>query len=379
MKKVILLFSVISILSACSSGPDKTTKELEIQKRVAELGELRKSEAEIKAKISALEAEIQLFSADSVKSGIAVAVLTLKAGVFKNYIDVQGHVDADQNVALSSEMPGTITKINVKTGDEVSVGQVLAETDARAINQQISDLQTNADLVNQIYEKQKNLWEQKIGTEVQFLQAKTNKESMEKKLTAMQEQIRMSKIISPINGTVDAVDVKIGQAVAPGIPAIRVINFSNLKVKSDIAESYASKIKKGNEVIIHFPDTQDSVVAKVDFVSRAINNSSRTFTVEVLLDNKTEYHPNMVARLSINDYQSAETAINIPVRAIQKDENNLEFVYLANGNSAKKQLIKVGKTYNGKAEITEGLKAGDVLVTLGYDIINDGDAIVYKK
>ena len=132
-------------------------------------------------------------------------------------------------------------------------------------------------------------------------------------------------------------------------------------------------------MIIHFPDTQDSVVSKVDFVSRAINNSSRTFTVEVLLDDKKEYHPNMVAKLSINDYQSAETAITIPVRAIQKDENNEEFVYLANGNTAKKQLVKIGKTYSGKAEIISGLKAGDVLVTLGYDIINDGDAIEYKK
>lgn len=376
MKKLVLIPILTLLLIACGSEEDKK----------AQLERLKKEESDLRSEISGLQVKIDTLQAqqkrligDSVETGVAVAVVTLKNEIFKNYIDVQGHVDADQNVSLSSEMPGTITKINVKTGDEVHVGQVLAETDARAINQQISDLQTNADLVNQIYEKQKNLWEQKIGTEVQFLQAKTNKESMEKKMIAMQEQVRMSKIISPINGTVDAVDVKIGQAVAPGLPAIRVINFSNLKVKSDVAESYASKIKKGNEVIIHFPDTQDSVIAKVDFVSRAINNSSRTFTVEVLLDNKKEYHPNMVARLSINDYQSAETAITIPVRAIQKDENNEEFVYLASGNTAKKQLVKIGKTYSGKAEIISGLKAGDVLVTLGYDIINDGDAIVYKK
>lgn len=369
MKKLVLIPSLTFLLIACGSGDDKK----------AQLAELKQEEIDIKAKISALELELNASGADSAKSEIAVAVMTLKSEVFKNYIDVQGRVDADQNVSLSTEMPGTITKINVKTGDEVSVGQVLAETDARAINQQISDLQTNADLVNQIYEKQKNLWDQKIGTEVQFLQAKTNKESMAKKLIAMQEQIRMSKIISPISGTVDAVDVKIGQAVAPGVPAIRVINFSNLKVKSDVAESYASKIKKGNEVVVHFPDTQDSIVTKVDFVSRAINNASRTFSVEVLLDNKKEYHPNMVARLSINDYQSAEAVIIVPVRSIQKDENNQEFVYVANGNIAKKQLIKIGKTYNGKAEIISGLKEGDVLVTLGYDIINDGDAIVYKK
>lgn len=368
MKKLFLIPSLTLLLIACGSGDDKK----------AQLEDLKKQELEIKAEIAALEIELNA-GADSVKSGIAVAVMTLKSEVFKNYIDVQGRVDADQNVALSTEMPGTVTKINVNAGDEVSIGQVLAETDARAINQQISDLQTNADLVNQIYEKQKNLWDQKIGTEVQFLQAKTNKESMEKKLSAMQEQVRMTKIISPINGTVDAVDIKIGQAVAPGIPAIRVINFSNLKVKSDVAESYASKIKKGSEVIVYFPDIQDSIVTKVNFVSRAINNASRTFSVEVLLDNKKEYHPNMVARLSVNDYQSAAPAIIIPVRSIQKDENNQEFVYLANGNSAKKQLVKIGKTYNGKAEIISGLKEGDFLVTLGYDIINDGDAIVYKK
>lgn len=376
MKKLVLIPGLTLLLIACGSSEDK---KAQLERLKKEETELRAEMAGLLVKIDTLQAQQKRLIGDSAETGISVAVITLKSEVFKNYIDVQGRVDADQNVSLSSEMPGTITKINVKTGDEVHVGQVLAETDVRAINQQISDLQTNADLVNQIYEKQKNLWEQKIGTEVQFLQAKTNKESMEKKLIAMQEQIRMSKIISPISGTVDAVDVKIGQAIAPGVPAIRVINFSNLKVKADVAESYASKIKKGNEVIIHFPDTQDSVIAKVDFVSRAINNSSRTFSVEVLLDNKKEYHPNMVARLSINDYQSPETAITIPIRAIQKDENNEEFVYVANGNTAKKQLVKIGKTYSGKAEIISGLKTGDILVTLGYDIINDGDAIVYKK
>ena len=125
------------------------------------------------------------------------------------FIDVQGRVDADENVGLSSEMPGTITKINVKAGDEVSKGQVLAETDSRAIQQSLSDLQINMDLVNQLYEKQKNLWDQKIGTEVQYLQAKTNKESLEKKMATLQEQLRMSKIISPIDGTIDAVDIKL--------------------------------------------------------------------------------------------------------------------------------------------------------------------------
>ncbi|HEY1040746.1 MAG TPA: efflux RND transporter periplasmic adaptor subunit, partial [Bacteroidia bacterium] len=260
----------------------------------------------------------------------------------------------------------------------VSKGQVLAETDARTIQQSISDMQTNMDLVNQLYEKQKNLWEQKIGTEVQFLQAKTNKESMEKKMVTLQEQLRMTKIISPINGTVDAVDIKLGQAVAPGLPAIRVINFSNLKVKAELAEAYAGRVKKGDIVKIYFPDTHDSLTAKVNFAARAISSLTRTFTVEVLLDNKKDYHPNMVTNIKINDYNS--DAITVPVKLVQNDIDGKQFVYVYGaGDKAEKKIIKTGKEYNGLIEITEGLKAGDKIITKGYDVINEGDRITINK
>ncbi|MDQ3047737.1 MAG: efflux RND transporter periplasmic adaptor subunit [Bacteroidota bacterium] len=369
MKKAILLPGLFLFLIACNSPEGEDKK--------AELAELKKQEAEIKTKIAALE--LELGRSDSSTVGVAVSVIPVKASVFKNYIDVQGRVDADENVTLSTGMPGTITKINVKVGDEVNKGQVLAETDSRALSQSMSDLQTNSDLVNQIYQKQKNLWDQKIGTEIQYLQAKTNKESMEKKMGALQEQIRMSKIISPINGTVDAVDIKLGQMVSPGMPSIRVINFSNLKVKADVAESYASKIRKGSEVIVYFPDMNDSVITKVNFVSRAISSASRTFSVEVLLDNKKEYHPNMVTRLKINDYQSGSPSITIPVRTIQKDEDGKSFVYVAENGAAKKCIVETGKQYSGQAEIISGLKENEMLVVLGYDLINEGDKISYTK
>lgn len=369
MKKIFLIPGLTLAMIACHSGG--TDKK-------AELDNLKKQEAEIKSKITALE--IELSKSDSTGlNGIAVSVLTLTPETFKNYIEVQGRIDAEENVSVSSEMPGTVTKINVKVGDEVNKGDVLAETDARTISQSIADLQVNYELVTQIFDKQKNLWEQKIGTEVQYLQAKANKESMEKKMTMLQQQLSMSKIISPISGTIDAVDVKLGQMVAPGMPAIRVINFSNLKVKADVAETYASKIKKGSDVLVYFPDMADSIMAKVNFVSRAINQTTRTFLVEVLLDNKSEYHPNMVARLNINDYKSAEPAIVIPVRTIQKDENNASFVFVAENGVAQKRLITLGKEYSGKAEVKSGLKENELLVTLGYDVINEGDAIVYKN
>lgn len=369
MKKIFLIPALALSIVACKQGGGDKKEELE---------KLKKQELELKGKIAVLEASLNI-GKDSVASGTGVSVMKLRQEIFKNYIDVQGRVDADENVSISSEMPGTIVKINVSVGDNVSKGQVLAETDARAISQSIADLQVNTDLVNQIFEKQKNLWEQKIGTEVQFLQAKTNKESMEKKMAALQQQLAMTKIVSPINGTVDAVDVKVGQLAAPGMPSIRVINFSNLKVKADVAESYASKIKKGSEVIVHFPDMQDTAIAKVNYVARAINPSTRSFTLEVLLDNKKEYHPNMVARLNINDYQSAGPVVIIPIKTIQKDETNASFVFVADGNKVKKQVITVGKEYHGQAEITSGLKEGDLLITAGYDVVSEGEAILYKK
>lgn len=370
MKKLILLTVLSAVIVSCSQ-PDKK----------AELEKLKSQHEDLTKKIEVLELEIKKAEGDSgiVKTNL-VEIWSIVPETFMTYIDVQGKVDADENVALSSEMPGTVTKINVKPGEEVTKGQVLAETDTRAIQQSMSDLQTNLDLVNQLYEKQKNLWEQKIGTEVQYLQAKTSKESLEKKMATVQEQLRMSKIISPIDGTVDAVDIKVGNAIAPGIPAIRVINFSNLKVKAELSESYASRVKRNDPVKVYFPDMQDSIESKVSYAARAINPMTRTFTAEVLLsDNKKEYHPNMVTRLKINDYRSVAPVIVIPVRVIQNSSTGEKYVYTADGNKAAKKVIKTGREYNGKVEVLEGLTTGDNMVIQGFENINEGDAITYNK
>jgi RND family efflux transporter MFP subunit len=370
MKPFISLTAIVALLVVSCSQPAATDKK-------AKLDSLLKEQDKLSVMIDKLQAEIQKEGGDSAVKKTLVEYLPVQAGAFISYIDVQGKVDADENVSLSTEVPGTITKINVKPGDEVSKGQVLAETDARAIQQSISDMETNMALVNQLYEKQKNLWEQKIGTEVQYLQAKTNKESMEKKMGTLQEQLRMSKIISPINGTVDAVDIKIGQAVAPGVPAIRVINFSNLKVKAELAEAYAGRVKKGDIAKVYFPDTHDSIIAKVNFAARAINTLTRTFTVEILLDNKKDYHPNMVTNIKINDYTS--NTISVPVKLLQADLQGNQFVYVFNNGKAEKKIVKTGREYNGAVEIKEGLKPGDNVIIKGYDQINEGDLLVTQK
>ncbi|MBA2611795.1 MAG: efflux RND transporter periplasmic adaptor subunit [Bacteroidetes bacterium] len=364
---IIPILASVFILSSCGGAKEEGLVELK-----AKQAELKTQLAEITGKISKLEG-------DSNKKFVLVEASAIAPVIFKTYINVQGRVDAEESVSIASEMPGTITKINVKVGDEVRRGQELAETDARALQQSISDLQTSSELVNQLYEKQKALWDQKIGTEVQFLQAKSQKESMEKKINTLREQVRMTKIISPIDGTIDAVDIKLGQLTAPGMPAIRVINFSNLKVKADLAESYASKVHKGDEVIIRFPDTNDTLIEKVYYSSRAISALNRTFGVEILLDNKKEFHPNQIAIIKINDYMSPKPVIAIPLNYVQKDLKGQHFVLVAENNKAAKHNVTLGREYNGQVEITSGLTSEDLLITSGYDGLNEGDAVQIKK
>ena len=365
-----ILIPIISssiFLASCGGGSTES------------LTDLKSQQAELKTQLADLNAKISKLEGDSSKKFALVEASAITPAIFKTYINVQGRVDAEESVSLSSEMPGTITKINVKPGDQVSLGQVLAETDARALQQTISDLQTNYELVNLLYEKQKALWDQKIGTEVQYLQSKTQKESIEKKMSTLQEQVRMTKIISPINGTIDAVDIKLGQLTAPGMPAIRVINFNNLKVKADLAESYSSKVHKGDEVLIKFPDSNDTLTARINYSSRAINAMNRTFGVEILLNNNKEYHPNQIAVLSINDYKSSIPVISIPLNYVQKDLKGASFILVADGTKAAKRNVTLGKEYNGVVEIMDGLSESDLVIKSGYDGLNEGDAIKIKK
>ena len=361
MNSILKATTLSFILLAACSAPDKKS----------ELEALKKQRDGLNEKIAMLETELKKEGGDtSATKASLVEISQLKANPFLTYIDVQGKVDADENISISSEIPGTVTRIYAKVGNEVNAGDVLAETDARAILQSISDLQTNLDLANQLFEKQKSLWDQKIGTEIQFLQAKTTKESLEKKMATLQEQYRMTKIISPISGTIDAVDVKVGQAIAPGVPAIRVINFSNLKVKAELAEIYAGRVKKGDKVKVYFADMNDSIESIINFAARSISNISRTFMVELILDNKKAYHPNMVAKLKINDYVSAQPMISVPVKLLQNSMDGEKFVYVANADKAEKRVVTIGKEYSGMMEILTGLKEGDQLILTGYDSIN---------
>lgn len=371
MKPIFFSLLILTIVS-CSqnSGTDK---------KRAELDKLKKEQADLREKIRLLESELAASdtTASDVKSKL-VAITDMTPQVFNHYIEVQAKVEGDEDVNVSAETMGNITALNVKAGDRVSKGQVLAVVDDRIIRQGIAEMQSQLDLATQIYNKQKNLWDQKIGSEVQFLQAKTNKEAMEKRMSGLQEQLDLTRIKSPINGTVDIVHVKVGQTMAPGIPAFRVVNLSSLKVTAEVAESYISKVSRGNDVLIYFPDLGQEVKGKLDYSGQAINSLNRTFNVEVRLNPKDGlFHPNMVAVLKIADYSSPKAYV-LPLAAVQKSSDG-EFVYVSvqeNGkNIAKRKTVKTGIIYNGNAEIKSGIDQGDKVITIGFQNIIEGDAI----
>jgi RND family efflux transporter MFP subunit len=354
---------VIVFLAACGSGDDN---------KKAQLDKLKKEQAEINAKIAKLEAELGSNKDTLYKD---VNVYEVKSSTFRNYIEIQGRVDAEENVQVNPEAAGVLTKIFVAIGQNVSKGQVIAQIDDAVLRQNMAQLQTQLDLAVNLYNRQKNLWDQKIGTEVQFLNAKTQKEALEKQMAVLRQQAAMYKVKSPINGTVDQLDWKIGMAVQPGAPGVRVVNANDLKAKALLSETYASRIDKGDEVEIIIPDAKDSLTTKLSFTSKVIDPVSRSFSVEVNLPSKKIYRPNMLAVLKIVDYEKAN-ALTVPIKAVQKSEAG-DYLLVADNGKAKRVAVKIGNVYNGMAEVLSGLNAGDKVITVGFNNLNEGDLVKF--
>lgn len=360
MKRIIYLIVIVFLASCGKKEGDKK----------AELAKLKKERAELDSRIAALEKETG--SAQS-KKVIDVSILEINEGIFKNYVEVQGRIDAEENVQVNPEAQGVVTAVYVRIGQHANKGQVLAQIDDKVLRQNLAQLQTQLDLANTLFKRQQNLWEQKIGTEVQYLNAKTQKESLEKQMAVLRSQLDMYKIKSPISGTIDQMDLKVGQAVMPGASGIRVVNASNLKVKAQIAETYAGRVTQGDDVKVLFPDIPDSLSTRLSFVSKMIDPASRSFNIEIKLPSSGRYRPNMLAVLKIADYVN-KNALTVPINAIQKGEKS-QYVFVAENGKAKRVDISVGRVYDGQAEVLSGLKAGDKIVTAGFQDLNSGDSI----
>lgn len=368
-----IAFAVIlaAFLAACSATSADDDKKVRLEK-------LKDQQASITKEIQKLESEIAAENPDSLANVRTkdVGVSELSTQEFDHYVQTQGHIESDNNVLVSAEAMGVVKKVYVTEGQRVSKGQTLAQIDNSVILRSIESMEAQLELATSVYERQKNLWDQKIGTEVQFLQARTNKESLEKQIASLREQNDMTRIKAPMSGTVDEIIAKEGQTLAPGMPAVRVVNTSDLKIQARVSEAYITDIKKGDKVLVDISELGKEVEAKVTFVSRTIDRLSRTFNVEVALPTEPELRPNMTATVKIV-FESNPEAVVVPINVIQQI-NDEKVVYIAEekGNHmvARRKVVTVDGVYGNLAEVN-GLKAGEKLITVGYQGLNDGDYI----
>jgi membrane fusion protein (multidrug efflux system) len=346
----------------------------------AELTKLKADQAAMQAKIATLEASTGAGKADSASSAVPVSTIKVAPENFSGYLEVQGRVDFDQNATVGSRAAGTLTSVRVVRGDQVRKGQILATVDASILDANIAELRTRMDLARIIYQKQAGLWKQQIGTEVQYLQAKNTYEGLERNLATQQQQRNLYNVVAPYAGVVDNVIPKLGETVSPGMPVVQLNSGQGGKVLADVSEAYAGSIKAGDKALVTLPDIgKEEIMSTVRTVSRTISATSRTFTVELRLpsDKANRLRPNMVATVRIQNYGSNNATV-LPVDLIQHDEENAYVLVVARQGGkpvAQKRVIKTGQTYNGKQEVTGGLKAGDEVISAGYQNLNEGQLL----
>lgn len=313
---------------------------------------------------------------------VPVYVQELQLSTFKHYVSVQGDVESDKTIMITPKTSATVEEILVRAGDEVKQGDVLARLDGEITRSQLQQAQTQLELAETLYERQKNLREQNIGSEVEFLQAKTQFESAKSQLATLREQYDFYTIRATISGTIDRVDLKVGETVGPTLPVFQISNSDALKVTAQISEAYITRVDQTDSMEVIFPSLNTSVTQQLDVVSKAINPSNRTFGIEVYLPNgSNEIRPNMMARVNINDITLTDQIV-VPVNAVQQ-ANSISFVFVAveteDGWVAQNREVTTGYNYANELVITEGLAPGDLLITTGYTNLTDGASISIQE
>ena len=370
MKKVVLIATSL-LLIACG---EKSTDDLIKDKNITEL---KNRKATIQSELEKIDAAL-LKGNKAPESEALVSVVTVKDTVFNHYLEIQGNVNTKENILVQPEFSGTLTALNVKAGQRVSKGQILGKVDDAGMSQQLASIENQYALAKTTFERQKNLWDKKIGSEIQFLQAQAQMISAQKSVAQMRAQVAKTVIRAPFSGTIDEVFVERGQVVAPSPQGLmRIVNLSNMYVSTTVPETYIGKLKVGTVVDVFLTSLGKTYKGKVRQVANFINPSNRSFGIEVSVPNPDNLlRPNQVAKLKIIDY-TVNNAIIVPTNVVQEDGEHNKFVFIATNVSgkkgvAKKVLVKVGKSSDNVTEILSGLSANDVIVTEGANNIADG-------
>lgn len=288
---------------------------------------------------------------------------------FERFVDIQSNVESDDIVIASSETGGRLISVSVEEGAIVRKGQLIAKVDMESVNKQIDELNKSLELAADVYERQKRLWDQNIGSEMQYLQAKNSKERIEKTLETTKFQLTKANVYAPISGTVDMVFLKAGEMAAPGAPIAQIISIGSVKVVADVPEKYLKAIKRGELVTIKFPALDMETKAKVSLIGSTINPANRTFKVEVKVPNpKGLLKPNLLAGMLINDFIQKDVVV-VPLELVQQEVSGRSYVYIKGENEegahAKKVIVETGESYEGEIIILSGLEGGEEIIVSG--------------
>jgi RND family efflux transporter MFP subunit len=375
MKKIsIMIVLGVFLLTAC--GPRDKQSQLQRLERQRDI----------------LNKQIEQLKAELAQSGngqpkvreqlVYVSVSEVMPKIFQHFIKVQGIVESDNNIMIPSQASGIVKKILVDEGDKVAKGQLLAELDGAIYESNIAEVENALDLANTIFERRKRLWDKNIGSEIEYLQAKNNKENLEKRLETLQEQYRLTKITSPISGSVDNILIKEGEMAAAGLGAIRIVQLSELKISASLSENYISRVKKNDIVRVEIPVLGIEFEHSIDSVAQVIDPDNRTFEIAIEVPREQKrIKPNMLAVVTINDYKNPQ-ALVVPQNIVQKTGTE-QFLFIASEENGQwistKRVVQTGESYDNKTEITEGLEEGEFVITFGYQNLADGQAVTISK
>jgi len=403
MKKITLIaITASAMLTMASCGNSSKDDKAIISDKKAAIEKLKSESAKNEAEIKKLQTELEKLDSNTANAAkiklVSAAAVTIQD--FKHYIDLQGHVDADNISYISPRgMAGQVKAVYVIQGQFVKKGQLLLKLDdaiyqqqVTAAKQQLEGIKTQLSFAKNIYQRQKNLWSEGIGTEVQLISAKNNVEALENQLKSAGEQaqvaveqLKTANVYSDVNGVADIVNIRVGETfvgMTQAGPQIKIVNTSTLKVVTSVPENYLTRLHKGSVVEITIPDANKKVTSSLSVVSQAIDLTQRGFVAEAKIPADPALKPNQTAIMRILDY-SAPNAVVIPVNIVQSDETG-KYVYLITKSSdgktvVKKQTVSIGEVYGDNVEIKAGLKGGEQLITEGYQALYEGQVVSVVK
>lgn len=383
MKKIYSLLAITFLLTACGGGNKKSVEDIIATDNLETIREkkveLDASVKEMTAQLKQLETKIK--ELDPLEKIPLITTFATKEAIFTHYVELQGSVNTKQNLVIYPEYSGILTTVYVKEGQHVRKGQILAKIDDGGLSQQLAQLKIQTDLAKTTFERQKRLWEQKIGSEIQYLQSKTSYETQQQAVSQMEQQVSKTIVRAPFTGSIDDVITDQGSVVLPGqSPLFRIVNLKDMYIETDVPESYISNVTKGKDVLVEFPILGETMNAKVRQAGNFINPANRTFKAEIAISNKDNtIKPNLTAKLKINDYTNNK-AILIPQSIISENAQGQQYVYTISDKSgttakAKRVIITTGKTQGDYIEVLSGIKNNEEIIDEGARSVKDGQDV----